>query len=364
MRKIFYALLFLLLISVFIPSVRAQNSGQSLRAQVTEIVDQQEEVREDSSVSIKQHLRLEVLKGERKGEKIEVNNINNLDVVSADVYKIGDKVILMESVDIDGESNFQVIDRVRTGSLWWLALLFALIVIVVGKFKGLKSLVGLFLSFVVIMKFIIPQILAGSNPLLIGIIGAFIILLLLIYITEGFNKISHISTIAIFLSLLITGCLAIFFTNISKLTGGGMDEVLYLIGVGEKIINLKGLLLTGIIIGALGVLDDVVVSQVSLVREIKIANSELSNKQVYKKAMKVGITHIGAMTNTLFLAYVGVSLPLLLLFSVNNPPFISVSDVFNNELIATEIVRTLTGSIGLVLAAPIATLLAVRFIKK
>jgi len=142
------------------------------------------------------------------------------------------------------------------------------------------------------------------------------------------------------------------------------EEVAYLISIGKGNINLNGLLLAGIIIGALGVLDDIVISQIALVKELKSSNPEISNKEAFSRAMKVGVSHLGSMVNTLFLAYAGASLPLLILFSMKQPPFETFGQVINNEIIATEIVRSLTGSVGIVLAVPIATFLAVRFIKK
>jgi len=141
------------------------------------------------------------------------------------------------------------------------------------------------------------------------------------------------------------------------------EETMFLLGLGEETINFQGLLLAGIIIGTLGVLDDMVISQVAAVEQIKLANPELSKKEVFKKSYKIGVSHISSMTNTLFLAYAGAALPLLLLFSVKQEPFLTFNQVINNEMIATEIVRTLAGSIGLVLAVPVATVLAVHFLR-
>lgn len=348
---------------LFLPfNTFAQNTDYSLRAEVIEVIASKNIEREDGSVAVQQDLRLRIITGDQKGQEIEIDNIDDLDVISAGVYEPGDKVVVLASHNEDGETFYSITDRVRTGSLLWLTIIFALVIIGVSKYKGLKALLGLILSFIVIMKLVIPLILGGYNPLLVSLIGSFLILLLLIYITEGINSLSHISIAAIFISLAITGLLAWWFVNLASLTGAG-EEALYLVGIGKDSIDLRGLLLSGIVIGTLGVLDDVVVSQVALVREINNANKELNNRQVFARAMKVGVTHIGAMANTLFLAYAGVSLPLLLLFASTNPPFVTTIDVFNNELIATEIVRTLTGSIGLSLAAPIATLLAVKFFK-
>ncbi len=329
------------------------------RAEILQILAQEDYQREDGSSGVRQHLLLRIENLDLAGKEIEVNNLDDFDVLSQSAYQVGDKVMIAYYPAETGEGYFQIQDYVRTKSLFWLSLIFVLLIIVVGRWKGVRALVGLALSFVVIMYFVIPRILVGQSPLLIGIVGSFVILCVLIYLTEGWKKLSHLSILAIFISLAITASLALIFTNLVNLLGGGGDEILFLIGLGENTINFQGLLLTGIIIGTLGVLDDVVVSQVSLVQEIKKANPNLNKQEVFQRAMKVGVTHIGAMTNTLFLAYAGAALPLLLLFSVQSPPFLSFFDVINNELIATEIVRTLTGSVGLTLAAPIATTVAV-----
>jgi len=359
MFKYLYIILFLLAVPL---SLNAQASEVSLRGEVVKILESRQFNREDGSQGTQQDVRVMLLSGENAGEEVDVRGIGELEVVSAQLYESGDKVILQAHEDAGGNFQYTIIDRVRTPALVWLAGLFALIIILVGRFKGLKALLGLGLSFVVIMKLIIPMVLAGNNPLVVGLFGSLLILLLLIYMTEGFNRISHVSIFSILISLFITGLCAWIFVVWTSLSGGSSDEVMYLLGMGSGMLDLRGLLLTGILIGALGVLDDVVVSQVSLVQEMKKANPEFLKREVYQRAMKVGVTHIGAMTNTLFLAYAGASLPLLLLFAATNPPFVTIGDVFNNELIATEIVRTLTGSIGLALAAPIATLLAVIYI--
>jgi len=212
------------------------------------------------------------------------------------------------------------------------------------------------------MKIIVPKILTGTNPLLISIFGSILILLLVVYLTEGINKKSHLAVLSITLSLIIVGIFSVVFTNISKLTGFAQEEAMFLISFGKSMINFKGLLLAGIIIGTLGVLDDAVISQIASVKQIKNANSNLSKKEVYKNSMKIGVSHMSSMINTLFLVYAGASLPLLLLFTINESPFLSFNQIINNEIIAVEIVRTLAGSIGLILSIPIATFLASWFL--
>jgi uncharacterized membrane protein len=148
------------------------------------------------------------------------------------------------------------------------------------------------------------------------------------------------------------------FVNLAKLTGAASEDILFLFNIEGATINLKGLLLAGIIIGALGVLDDVVIAQISTAEEIASSNVSYRFKEIFTKTYRVGVSHVSSMTNTLFLAYAGVSLPLLILFISGESPFQSVEYIINTELIATEIIRTLSGTIGLIFSVPVATFLA------
>ena len=360
---LFIFLLFLMPIFVFAENnLELENKNEEIfKAKVIEIIEDNESIRYDGSVAINQKLRLKGLDGSFKNKEIIFDG-TKFDVLSAIKYKINNKVLVNYSQGPDNEDNFYVIGFDRSNAIYLLVFVFVLIVLIVGKFKGLRSLITLFFTFIIILKFIIPKILAGSNPLFITIIGSFLILILAIYITEGIKKTSTIAIFSILISLVIVGLFSVWFTAIIKLTGFASEESIYLISIFGENINLNGLLLAGIIIGALGVLDDVAISQVVVVEELKKANSGLSKSQVYHKAMKVGISHLSSMVNTLFLAYAGASLPLLILFSINEPPFLTFNQIINNEIIATEIVRTLIGSIGIVLAVPISTLIAVKFI--
>jgi uncharacterized membrane protein len=281
-------------------------------------------------------------------------------VVKSNKYKSGDKVLVAATPDDQGNTHYYITDFVRSSALYWLAGLFVLAILAVGRGKGLRSLVSLALTFAVIVGFIIPQILSGSNPVLITVIGSAVILLMIIYITEGINKKSHIAVASIFISLVFSVFLSYFFVEAAKLSGLGSEDAFSLVNIGGQAVNFKGLLLAGIIIGLLGVLDDVVISQVSTVEEIKKAKPEASPKELFRKSYRVGVSHISSMTNTLFLAYAGASITLLILFASGESAFSSWTQIINNEQIATEIVRTLAGSIGLIFSVPIATFLAVK----
>lgn len=364
MKKIFFIITIVcLFFCPFLANSQEDSIGEEeiFKARIIEVIKQNNVTSADGSSLVQQKLRLKGLSGSWEDKEFIFDG-TQYEVISASAYEVGDKVMVSYSPDMEGNDVFYVTDFVRQNTIYWLALLFAIAVIAVGRLKGVRALVVLVLTFLIILGFIIPRILAGNNPLFISIIGSLFILVLAIYITEGFKRTSTIAVVSIFISLIITGLLSVWFAALTKLTGFASDEAIYLMGLAGGDINIQGLLLAGIIIGALGVLDDVIISQVTLVRELKLANPQLSITQLYGKAMKVGVSHMSAMVNTLFLAYAGAALPLLILFSVKEPPFLTLGQVLNNEMIATEIVRTITGSIGLVLAIPIATLLAVRFI--
>ncbi|MBU1132452.1 YibE/F family protein [Patescibacteria group bacterium] len=334
---------------------------QVFEAKAVQILEEKTIEREDGSTEIQQNVKLRGTKGEWKDKEVIYYGIGDIDVFQKTSVKKGDKVIVSASSLPDGEMAFYIIDYVRTGYIYFLAALFALLTAWVGRGKGIKSILSLIITFLIIMLGIIPFILKGYSPLLVSIVGSTIILASIIYLTWGWTKKSHVAMFSIVLSLFITSIISIIFSFLTKLSGTASEEVLFLMGQIDFSINFQGLLLAGIILGTLGVLDDVVISQISTVEELRSANDKLTTYELYKKGLNVGVDHISSMTNTLFLAYAGASLPLLLLFTTNENS--SFGQIVNNEMIATEIVRTLAGSIGLILAVPIATVLAARYLK-
>ena len=355
---------FFLFLVVVLPSpLNAQEDAQKtkeniFRAEVIEVIEEREVELSSDNTQVQQNLKLLGLEGDYKGEEVIFKGIGNVEVISSQIYEKGDKLYLASSENFEGEDVFYIVDRYRVSSLWWLLALFISILLVVGKWKGFRSLIVLSLTFFIIIAYIIPKILAGANPLSVTILGSLLILLIIIYITEGFKIKSHLAIVSIFTSLIVTIFISWLFVKISYLTGAASEDILFLFNIEGASINLKGLLLAGIIIGALGVLDDAVISQISTAKEIASSNISYGFKEIYKKTYRVGISHIASMTNTLFLAYAGVSLPLLILFISGESPFNSFTQIINTELIATEVVRTLSGTIGLIFSVPIATFLA------
>lgn len=289
-----------------------------------------------------------------------VRVLNNPSVASSTIeYKKGDKVLILEVTDkATSQSSYYITGFDRTGTLLLLFLIFCGVVVLVSKKWGVYSLIGMFYSFFIIFKFILPQLLKGHNPLFIVILGALFITPVTFYLSHGVNRKTAVALLSTVISLLLTGILSVVFINLAKLTGFGSDEALFLQIIKEGTVNIKGIFLAGIIIGTLGILDDVTISQSSIVYQLKSSIKGINNWDLYKKAMAVGHDHIASTVNTLVLVYTGAALPLLLLFINSTKTF---GEAINAEIIADEIVRTLAGSIGLVLAVPISTLLAVLF---
>ena len=359
LRKIvLFTIVFAALLPFQIHADEFSDNSTTFKARVIEILNTKEKSREDGSIYTQQDLKLLALDGELKDQEIIYQGIADLDVMNANYYDIGDKVYIDSFVDELGVSTFYVVDFVRTGYIYLLSIIFILIVFLIGRFKGLKALLGLVFSFFVIIEFILPQILAGHDPFIISLVGGLGILGVIIYLTEGFNRKSHLAILSVLFSLMVTLVLSVIFTKLTKLSGMSQEEATFLIGASKTAINFKGLLLAGFIIGATGVLDDIVVGQIEAVESIREANPSLSTKKVFALAYRVGNTHLGAIINTLFLTYAGASLPLLLLFVLNQSTGLTFDRAINTEAISTEIIRTLVGSIGVMLSMPIATFLA------
>jgi uncharacterized membrane protein len=246
------------------------------------------------------------------------------------------------------------VDFDRRVPLTILAVVFAVVVIALSRWRGFAALGGLAVSLLILIKFVLPAILAGSDPLSVALVGGATIMFLALYLAHGLNAATTTAVLGTLASLLLTGALALLFVNISIFTGAGSEEASFL-QISQQQVNLQGLLLASIIIGTLGVLDDVTITQASAVWELHRVNPGLGARGLYRSGIRIGRDHIASTVNTLVLAYAGASLPLFILFSVSNR---GLDQVLNIEIVAEEIVRTLVGSIGLVASVPITTGLA------
>lgn len=361
---------FLILFSLFIffanhNTVSAQDAHLPVetfyRARVTQIIEEGQ-INNEGITNEYQLVKLVLLDNPDAGKEISLEHGGKFTLTEKQKVKTGDKVVLIQFTYAGEKPEYQIIDKYRLDVLISIATGFIILVLAIAHFKGLGSLLGLAISFLVIVKFIVPQILAGRDPLLISTVGAIAIVTTTIYLAHGFTKKTTVALIATLASLTLTASLAVFFVQVSKLTGLG-NESAYSLRFGGAEINFKGLLLGGIIIGALGVLDDITTAQSAAVYELKKANDKLGFSSLLERGLNIGREHITSLVNTLVLAYAGASLPIFLAF-VLNPSKAPVWSVLNSEFIAEEIIRTLTGSVGLVLAIPITTILAAYFASK
>jgi uncharacterized membrane protein len=250
--------------------------------------------------------------------------------------------------------EYSISDFDRQGPILTLALLFAGLVVLFGRLRGAMSLVGLGLSLAVVLLFMVPAILEGESALAVAVVGSVAVMLTTILLAHGAGPKSLAAILGTAASLVVTVGLAVLFTDVTHLTGLATEEATFL-QVNDAGVSLEGLLLAGMIVAALGVLDDVTVSQSSTVLALRAANPGQGFRELFGRAMDVGRDHVSATVNTLVLAYVGASLPLLLIFSSGQIEFL---EAVNLEIIAKEIVATLVGSIGLIAAVPITTALA------
>jgi len=264
---------------------------------------------------------------------------------------LGDQIII--GFEPATESYFYA-DRDRRLPLAALTALFALVVLALGRFRGLLALAAMAVTLAVLVGFVAPSVLDGNDPLLVSVVGASAIAFVALYLTHGFNPTTTVALAGTLGALVLTLAISWFFFEAANFTGLATEEGLTIPIVADGV-NLSSLLLGGAIIGALGALDDVTVTQVATVSELAHRNPELSRRELVISGIRVGREHIASTVNTLLLAYAGASMPLLLLFAVTNQ---SLDIVANSELLAVEIVRTLCGSIGLVAAVPVTTALA------
>jgi uncharacterized membrane protein len=270
-------------------------------------------------------------------------------------FSVGDEIVLSYSgAAPEDPASYQVVDFQRGTPLLVLGLVFAAAVLLLGRWQGLLSLISLGLTVVVLIGFILPAILAGENPLLVAITGAGTTMFATLYLSHGFSVRTSTAVLGTMLSLGLIGLLSSTFSATTKLTG--LDEqTTDLIGALNTPIDARGLLLAGIVIGALGVLDDVTVTQTSAVWELRKANPDLSWRQLYSSGLQIGRDHVASSVNTLVLAYAGAALPLLLAYTLSDRTF---GEIISTQAVAQELVRTLVGSIGIIAAVPITTAIA------
>lgn len=268
--------------------------------------------------------------------------------------RVGDDVVLLYFPDaVPGGRPYAITDHQRSTPMIWMVALAAAVILAFGRWRGVASIAGLAVSFAVLLLFVIPAILQGSPPLLIAVVGSSAIMFAALYLTHGVNVHTSVAVAGTLISLVLTGVLGVFFTSLMKMTGVASDDSSYLSATHGNL-DLRGLLLAGIVIGALGVLDDVTVTQAVTVAEMSTAPGR-SRWQLYSSAARVGRAHVASAVNTIVLAYAGASLPLFLVIAAGTQP---VTELLTSEFLAQEVLRSAVGTIGLVASVPITTALA------
>ncbi len=303
-----------------------------------------------------QKVEIQFLDGAEKDKKLTITH-GDITTIREEQKVKQDQTVVVLKTSSPQTTLYQIVDTYRLTSLIPIVVFFLLLVIAISRWKGLGSLIGLAISFLVIVNFIVPNILAGDDPLTTSIVGSLFIMVTTIYISHGFNQKTHIALMATCISLVLTGVLAYIFVNATSLTGLGSEDATSLIYGPTSNINFQGLLLGGIIIGTLGVLDDITTGLSSAMQELARANPKFQFKQLFGSGLRIGSDHIASLVNTLALAYAGAGLPLFL-FIVLNPSNQPLWFILNSEMLVEEIIRTLAGSIGLILAVPLTAILA------
>lgn len=303
----------------------------------------------------------EIIDGERQmrfvaesdGETYTINTADSLIGGLRYNIKRGDKVFLQVIKSDDGISQVYLADVYRLPALVWILIIFCLTTIIVGLGRGFTSLLGLLATMLVLFGFVFPMIISGHDPVLITVIGSIVILGVNMHLSHGFNRRTFTAYGSTVLGLIMVVIFSELFVHWADLSGYASEEAALLFLKSEQITLPTGLLLAGIILGAVGVLDDITITQTEVVQEIHDVDPKLKRPELFVRAMRVGRHHIASTVNTLVLAYAGVALPLLLLFLIT--PDINMWHFLNQELIAEEIVRTLSGTMALVLTVPLAT---------
>ncbi|MCK5763680.1 MAG: YibE/F family protein [Clostridiales bacterium] len=324
------------------------------------VVDQQLFHQEGDFSYDYQNVLIKILSGQYKGEYVSVeNHLAENDIYSIEVEN-DDKVVLMIQ-EYDGERDIYISDFSREGIIKVLVFAFLAILILIGKTKGFKSVMTITLTVVLIFKVLLPAILIGWNPLTTTIFIATVITLLTITAIAGFHKKSFAAILGTIIGVIIAGVISITAAKMIKLTGLSSEEAIMLMYLPQNIsLNFQNLLFSGILLGALGAVMDVAMSIASSIQEIHNANNDLSAYELFQSGMEVGKDMMGTMSNTLILAYTGSFIPLMLLFMAYGT---SYTKLINMDIVATEIVRSLSGSIGLILTIPITATIAVALAK-
>ncbi|MBI2099423.1 YibE/F family protein [Candidatus Uhrbacteria bacterium] len=365
-KKIFFLLSFIFYLLTFPVFVGATADSSNFlppkdeyyKAKILSIAELPAESNEFIGKTLKFEAR--ILSGKEKGKTIGIIYTQEAEK-SWETFKEKEKIIVSKTI-IDGQIEYLLVEKYRLTPLLLVFGIFFSLAAIFGRRKGVLSLLGLGFSLLILNFYVVPKIADGGNAFGISFLGSLAIATISLFLAHGINKRTAVAYLSTVITLLVSAVLALLFVAASKLWGAGSEEAINLQLSLTESINLRGLLLGGIIIGTLGVLDDVTTAQAAAVAELKEANSSLGFGELYRRGLSIGREHIASLVNTLVLAYAGASLPLFMFFTIDKAQPLWV--IFNSEFMAEEIVRTLVGSSALILAVPISTLLAAYYFAK
>lgn len=358
-RLLIIVFLITTLFCLYPPVSYANNGEEYYRGRVLEV--ETTNPRDDFKEFVEQRAQVRITSGSLRGTEIQVNHF----YVEGQPYAVHHLTegmsIIIYTYALDGETSelgqFYFFAPARDQGLIFLGGLFLVLLLVVGRMKGFKTIISLAISGIIIAKVMLPLLLAGHPPIQVAVFGAGIIILSILFIIGGFNFKSLAAILGTFVGVLFAGALAYYVGEVSHLTGFGSEEAQLLV-YSPLTIDVRGLLFAGIIIGSLGAVTDVAMSIASSAERIKMNNPQIKNRDLYSHSLAVGRDIMGTMANTLILAYVGAAIPLLLVFMSYQSQWLRI---LNLDYIATEIIRGLAGSVGLIISVPVTAFFAAYF---
>ncbi|MEK7551206.1 MAG: YibE/F family protein [Patescibacteria group bacterium] len=362
-KKIVLILFCLTIFQFFLPNSYAQSPSnpkppvQEFYKGVVVEISEQGETEVDNYKSYYQVIDIKILEGSEKGKIKNIENGKQFRMGKNQLLKVGQEIVIAKVIYQNGETIYSVYDFYRLNMIAILAIIFFIAVFLVGGKKGIGSTLGMLISLGVILVFIVPLILKGYDPLTITLIGSMIIIITTTYLAHGVSQKTTIALISTIVSLIFTAGFALSAIELSNITGLGNEEA-YSLQLGPtSFIDIRGLFLSGIIITTLGALNDITTTQSTTLYELKQANPKLTFIELFESGLTVGKEHIASMVNTLVLAYAGGAFAVFI-FLVLNPVKLPYWVILNNEIISDEIIKIISGSMGLLLSVPIVTIIA------